>query len=71
MSRKEKPLCFMDAFKSGTNWFLSPEKLLATKLAPSWIAIAAKSIGGKRLSSPYLLFDSRSFVAENCPLVSP
>ena len=35
MSKKEKPLWDKAAFSKGTNCSLSPEKLLATKLAPN------------------------------------
>ena len=53
------------AFINGISCSLSPEKLLATKLAPKFKAMPTKSIGGNKLSSPYLLFDSKSLVAEN------
>ena len=70
-SINEKPLYFKAAVIKGTSCSLSPEKLLATKPAPSCIANAARSIDSKRLSSPFLLLDSLSFVAENWPFVRP
>ena len=50
---------------------LSPEKLRATKVAPSVSASSTGSIGGWTFASPRLDFDPMSADAENWPLVSP
>jgi hypothetical protein len=50
---------------SGTSWVLSPEKLRATKLAPSWSAIATRSMALSVFITPFLDFEPRSAVAEN------
>ena len=71
ISSNAKPFCLKAALIRGTNCSLSPEKLLATKPAPNCIAKDARSMEGKRFSSPYLLLDSLSLVAENCPFVRP
>ena len=65
------PLCSNAALMSGTSCALSPEKLRATNEAPSPIAMLTRSIGWFCASAPFLLFEPRSAVAENCPLVSP
>ena len=59
------------AFNIGTSCSLSPEKLLATNVAPILSAIITGSIGAIRLGSPRLLFDPTSAEAENWPFVSP
>ncbi len=50
---------------SGTSCFLSPEKLRATKLAPSVSASFTGSIGACSLSSPVLVLVPTSAEAEN------
>src|SRR5262249_23058519 len=59
------------AWISGTSCCLSPEKLRATKVAPSVIARSTGSIGGWKLVSPFFAFVPTSAEAENCPLVKP
>ena len=66
-----KPLCISPAFKSGTSWSLSPEKLLATNVAPNAIATWQGSIGTCLLASPFFAVEPTSADAENWPLVSP
>ena len=66
-----KPRCAIAALKIGTSWSLSPEKLRATKVAPSDSPSKTGSIGGRWLASPRLLFEPTSADAENWPLVSP
>ena len=51
--------------------FLSPENERPTKVAPSSIASAQMSIGGRSLITPVFSFEPTSAVAENWPLVSP
>jgi len=70
-SMKANPLCMSPALISGTSCFLSPEKLRATKLAPSCSARPTRSIDSYRLGLPFLLVEPLSLVAENWPLVSP
>ena len=55
----------------GTSWFLSPEKLRATNVAPSVSAISTPSIGSMVLASPFLAVEPLSADAENWPLVRP
>src|ERR1700761_8984807 len=54
ISMKAAPLCSIAAAISGTSCVLSPEKLRATKLAPSCSAIATRSIGSSRVRGPPL-----------------
>ena len=68
---KAAPWCSIAALISGTSWVLSPEKLRATKVAPSCSAIATRSMALSVLVTPRLLFEPRSAVAENWPLVRP
>ena len=68
---KAEPLCWIAAEISGTSWVLSPEKLRATKVAPSCSAIATRSMALSVLMTPFLDFEPRSAVAENWPLVRP
>ena len=70
-STKANPLCLSPAFKIGMSCSLSPEKLRATKVAPSVSAKSAPSIASNGLASPRLANDPRSADAENCPLVRP
>src|SRR5215469_8357991 len=56
---------------SGTSCALSPEKLRATKVAPSVMARSTGSMGGWKLVSPFFARVPTSAEAENCPLVSP
>src|SRR6185437_16175055 len=62
-SRKDAPLWLIAALSSGTSCALSPEKLRATKLAPSCIAIAVMSMAESVFMSPRLLFEPLSVVA--------
>ena len=71
MSMKAAPRWRMAALISGTSCFLSPEKLRATKVAPSSSAMPTRSIGESVLTAPRLLFEPVSAVAENWPLVRP
>ena len=61
----------MAALISGTICALSPEKLRATKLAPSCIARPTRSTGLSMFSTPFLLLLPLSAVALNWPLVRP
>ena len=70
-SMNAAPLCRIAAAISGTSWVLSPEKLRATKLAPSCSAIATRSMALSVFITPFLDFEPRSAVAENWPLVRP
>src|SRR5881227_990604 len=70
-SIKAAPLCWIAALISGTSCILSPEKLRATKEAPSCSAIATRSIGESVLTAPRRALEPLSAVAENWPLVSP
>ena len=70
-SMKAAPSCSMAALMSGTSWSLSPENERATKVAPSWSAMATRSIALSVFVRPRLDFEPRSAVAENCPFVSP
>ena len=56
---------------NGTSCALSPEKLRATKVAPSCSAMPTRSIASSVLISPRLDFAPLSDVAENWPLVRP
>src|SRR6185312_1756791 len=68
---RAKPLCFSPASINGTSCCLSPEKLRATKVAPSVIASSTGSIGGWKLVSPFFALVPMSAEAENCPFVNP
>ena len=70
-STNAKPLWEIAAFRMGTSWALSPEKLRATNVAPSDNASRHPSIACIVLASPFLLNEPASADAENCPLVSP
>ena len=59
------------ALSIASNCFLSPENDRATKVAPSWIASAQVSMGGRSLTTPFLWREPRSAVGENWPFVSP
>ena len=59
------------AFRIDSNCFLSPENDRATKVAPSWMASAHVSMGGRSFTTPFLSVEPTSAVGENCPLVSP
>ncbi len=59
------------ALRTAVNCFLSPEKERATKVAPSWIARAQVSMGGRSLTTPVFSVDPTSAVGENCPFVRP
>ena len=48
-----------------------PENDRATNEAPSSMASAHVSIGGRSLMTPVFSFEPRSAVGENCPLVRP
>jgi hypothetical protein len=50
---------------------LSPENDRATNVAPSWIASAQVSIGGRSLITPVLSVEPTLAVGENCPFVRP
>ena len=65
------PRCASAAFSMVCSCFLSPENERPTNVAPSLIASAQVSIGGRSLMTPVFSFEPRSAVAENCPLVSP
>ena len=65
------PLCSIAALMIGTSCSLSPENERATKVAPSCIAMATRSIDESLLIAPRFAFEPRSAVAENWPLVSP
>ena len=59
------------AFSTASNCFLSPENDRATNDAPSSIASAHVSIGGRSLTTPVFSFEPKSAVGENWPFVSP
>ena len=59
------------ALRSANSCFLSPENDRATKVAPSSMANAQVSIGGRSLTTPVFSVDPRSAVGENWPLVEP
>ena len=50
---------------------MSPEKLRATKVAPSVRASSTLSMASIVFASPFLLVEPGSADAENCPLVRP
>ena len=70
-SMNAAPRCSIAALINGTSCCLSPEKLRATKVAPSSSARLTMSIGSSLLATPRLDFEPLSAVAENWPLVSP
>jgi hypothetical protein len=69
-SMNAAPRCATAALMSGTSCVLSPEKLRATKLAPSASARSTRSIGSSLLPTPRFDLLPLSAVAENWPLVS-
>ena len=69
---KAAPWCAIAALISGTSCVLSPEKLRATKVAPSCSAMrdeVDRLVGVDRRRAS--LFEPWSAVAENWPLVRP
>jgi len=56
------PRCDSAAFRSDSSCRLSPENDRATNVAPSSMASAQVSIGGRSLTTPVLSFDPRSAV---------
>ena len=68
---KAAPSCSSAALMIGTSCVLSPEKLRATKVAPSCSAMPTRSIGSSLLIAPFFDFEPLSEVAENWPLVRP
>ena len=70
-SMNAAPLCSSAALMIGTSCSLSPEKLRATKVAPSCNASDTMSIGESALTTPFLDTEPWSAVALNWPLVSP
>ena len=65
------PRCASAALSSESSCFLSPENDRATNVAPSSMASAQVSIGGRSLTTPVFSFEPRSAVGENWPLVRP
>ena len=65
------PRCEIAAFSTDSSCCLSPENDRATNDAPSSMASAHVSIGGRSLTTPFLAFEPRSAVGENCPFVRP
>jgi hypothetical protein len=65
------PRCEMAAFRIERSCFLSPENERATNEAPSSMASAHVSIGGRSFITPFFAFDPMSAVGENWPFVSP
>ena len=65
------PLWATAAFRIGTNCSLSPEKLLARKVAPMLRPNMIGSIGAMAFASPFLGRDPMSADADICPLVRP
>jgi hypothetical protein len=55
----------MPAWINGTSCALSPEKLRATKVAPSVMASSTGSMGGWKFVSPFFAFVPMSADAEN------
>src|SRR5215471_19614597 len=62
------PLCAIAALSMALSCFLSPENERPTNVAPSEMASAQVSIGGRSLTTPVFSFDPTSAVGENCPL---
>ena len=60
-----RPLCATAALRIGTNWALSPEKLLARKVAPMLNPSKTGSMGAIALGSPFFGRDPMSADAEN------
>src|SRR5256885_15198199 len=69
-SIKAAPLCWIAALISGTSCILSPEKLRATKEAPSCSAIATRSIGESVLTAPRRALEPLSAGAQKLALVN-
>src|SRR5262249_60412668 len=61
------PRCASAALRSDSSCLLSPENERPTNVAPSSIASAQVSIGGRSLTTPVLSVDPTSAVGENCP----
>ena len=59
------------ALRIALSCFGSPENERATNDAPSSMASAQVSIGGRSLTTPVFSVEPRSAVGENCPLVRP
>ena len=59
------------AFISASSCRLSPEKERATKVAPSSIASAQRSMAGRSFTTPFFSVDPTSAMGDNCPLVRP
>ena len=65
------PRWLIAALRIALSCFGSPENERATNDAPSSMASAHVSIGGRSLTTPVFSVDPRSAVGENCPFVSP
>ena len=60
-----KPRWDSPACRIGMSRSLSPEKALATNVAPTLSAMTTGSIGGSRFGSPFFDFELMSADAEN------